>query len=62
MDNSLVVFSRAEPRGRRFRSDRLRTIPLSQGAAPQSEKTMLPIARKCYIVLRAIAFSRKDSP
>ena len=24
-------------------------------------KTMLPIARNCYIVLRTIAFSRKDS-
>ncbi len=33
----------------------------SRDAAQEPEKTMMPTARKCYIVLRAIALWRKDS-
>jgi len=35
--------------------------PHSHDAAQESEKTMMPTARKCYIVLRAAALLRKDS-
>jgi hypothetical protein len=50
-------FSPAGPRGRRFRSDRLlESLSVSPMRLQQEvEKTMMPSARKCYIVLSAIA-------
>ena len=39
----------------------LHPVSHRQDTAQFSEKTMLPIVGKCYIVLRTIAFSRKDS-
>lgn len=35
--------------------------PHFHAAAQEREKSLMPIARKCYIVLRATAFLRKDS-
>ncbi len=54
-------FSPAGPRARRFRSDLSgsRGVPHKRGQ--EAEKTMMPIDRKCYIVLRATASLRKDS-
>ncbi len=39
----------------------LNPAPHSLDAAKESEKTVMPTARKCYIVLRANALLRKDS-
>jgi hypothetical protein len=39
----------------------LLTVLRSPDAAKKPEKSLMPIARKCYIVLRATAFLRKDS-
>ncbi len=61
MRSSLTGSSLAGPRGRRFRNDLPATVSHRQDTAQFSEKTMLAIVGKCYIVLRTIAFSRKDS-
>jgi hypothetical protein len=39
----------------------LNAIPGLNAAAQEREKSMMPSALKCYIVLRATAFLRKDS-
>jgi hypothetical protein len=62
MGSSLTEFFPAGQRGRRFRSDLLHLVPHAQDTTHESEKTMLSIVGKCYIVLRTIAFSGKDLP
>ena len=52
---------RAEPREHPFRNDLAESARHSQDAEQEAEKTMMPTARKCYIVLRANALLRKDS-
>jgi hypothetical protein len=39
----------------------LHAAPRYNDAVPQLQKTMTPTARKCYIVLRATTFLRKES-
>src|SRR5258708_5027303 len=50
----------AGPREHPFRSEWAKSAGHSQDAAQEAEKTMMPTARKCYIVLRAPALLRKD--
>jgi hypothetical protein len=40
---------------------RLNAAPQYHDAAQEPEKTMMPTARKCYIVLPTTAFLRKDA-
>jgi hypothetical protein len=39
----------------------LNGFPPRDDADQKAKKSMMPTARKCYIVLRATAFLRKDS-
>ena len=61
MGDALTEFFPAGPRERQFRSDFPKSAPQRRGAAQKPERTMMPTARKCYIVLRAPALLRKDS-
>jgi hypothetical protein len=62
MVDSLKGFFRAGRREHLFCSDHpLDYAPHSHDAALEPEKTMMPSARKCYIVLRATLMWRKDA-
>ncbi len=51
----------AEPRAPRFLSDLAELQVCLCEIAQKAEKTMMLTSRKCYIVLRTVAFLRKDS-
>jgi len=51
----------AEPRAPRFLSDLAELQGCFREIARKAEKTMMLTFRKCYIVLRTVAFLRKDS-
>jgi hypothetical protein len=61
MGNSLTEFLQAGPHGRQFHSELAAPVPRSRNVKADPQKSMMPTAGKCYIVLRTFAFSRKDS-
>ena len=56
-----MEFYPAGLREHRFQIDLPESRAEPHEAVQEAKKTMMPIARKCYIVLRATTFLRKDS-